>query len=57
MMFDLRTSWISLKDATKLNQEKIKRFLGWGYLKQKKEKIVLSDKWVVILDYILSEII
>jgi hypothetical protein len=57
MMFALRTTWIELQDSKKLNNEKIEEFLENWYLVKTWNKICLADKWVLLLDYILKEII
>jgi oxygen-independent coproporphyrinogen-3 oxidase len=57
VMFDLRTSWISKEIYSRLNQEKIKYFINNWYFKKESEKIILTDSWVLVLDYILKEII
>lgn len=57
ILFSLRTSWIEKKLYQKLNQEKLKYFLENNLLKIKKDKIILTDSWVLIIDHILKEII
>ena len=57
VMFQLRTSWLQEVIYNKLNQEKIEYFLENKYLEKKSNKIVLLDKWVLVMDYILSEIV
>ncbi len=57
VMFQLRTSWLDKKTILKLNKEKINNLLEEKYLEKKSDKIILSDKWVMVMDYILSEII
>ena len=56
-MFGLRTNWIWEEIIKKLNKEKIKEFLEWWYLKKEEDLIKLKNKWVLVLDYILKEII
>jgi len=57
IMFNLRTSWIKKADFKNINQEKINYFLQNNYLKLEDDLLKLEDKWVLVLDYILSEII
>jgi oxygen-independent coproporphyrinogen-3 oxidase len=57
LMFWLRTSWLKKEIYKKLNQEKLNYFLKNWYLKKESEKLILTDSWVLVLDYILSEII
>jgi len=57
IMFQLRTIWLEKKIYEKLNKDKINYFIKEKYLQKKSDKIVLSDKWVLVLDYILGEII
>jgi oxygen-independent coproporphyrinogen-3 oxidase len=57
MMFDLRTTGIWKKDALKLNKEKIDEFVKNKYLKWWNNKLKLADKWILVLDYILGEIL
>jgi len=57
IMFDLRTSWIKKTDFKKLNEEKINYFMQNNYLKLEDDLLKLENKWVLVLDYILSEII
>ena len=57
VMFGLRTSWLEKDIYKKLNQEKINYFIKNWYLEKKSDKIILSDKWVLVLDYILKEIL
>jgi oxygen-independent coproporphyrinogen-3 oxidase len=57
LMFWLRTNWIKKEIYKKLNQEKIKYFIDNWYLYIDYDIIKLTDKWVLILDYILKEII
>ena len=56
IMFWLRTSGIEKKYLEKLNLEKINYFLENWYLQHKDDKIALTDKSVLFLDYILKEI-
>lgn len=57
VMFSIRTKWISKCDLKQLNQEKVNYFLKIWYLEEKWEKIILAEKAVLLLDYILSEIL
>lgn len=57
MMFSLRTSWIDKKYLEKLDIKKINYFLENNLLIDKWEKIILSNNWIVFMDYILWEII
>jgi oxygen-independent coproporphyrinogen-3 oxidase len=57
VMFQLRTDWLTKNIYEKLNLNKIEYLIQEEYLKKKSDKIILSDKWVLVLDYILGEII
>ncbi len=57
VMFQLRTDWLIKNIYKKLNQDKINYFIEEKYLQKKSDRIILSDKWVLVLDYILKEII
>jgi oxygen-independent coproporphyrinogen-3 oxidase len=57
IMFALRTNWIESQGTKKLNNEKIKEFLENWYLVKAWDRVYLADKWVLLLDYILKEII
>jgi oxygen-independent coproporphyrinogen-3 oxidase len=57
VMFQLRTDWLSKSNIEKLNNSKIEYFIDEKYLIKKSDKIYLPDKWVLVMDYILSEII
>lgn len=57
IMFSLRTSGIEKKFLKNLNKQKINYFLKDWFLEEKNEKIILADKWILFLDYILSEIL
>jgi len=57
LMFGLRTSWIEENIYKKLDIKKINYFIENWYLEKKSNKIVLLDKWVLVMDYILKEII
>ena len=60
-MFWLRTNWLEENIFKKLNSKKIQEFLKLDFLKIKKiswkNKLILKDKWVLVLDYIIREII
>lgn len=57
VMFLLRTSWIEEDIYTKLDKQKLDYFLENNFLKLHNWKIKLENKWVLVMDYILSEII
>ncbi len=57
MMFFLRTSWIPNIFLSELDQNKIKILLDEKYLKIENNTLQLENKWVLVMDYILSEII
>lgn len=57
IMFSLRTSGIDEVVLAKLDIKKVSYFIENNLLYKKDKKIVLSDKWVVFMDYILWEII
>jgi len=49
--------WIEEEIYLSLNKEKIDEFIEWGYLSIQNKKLKLENKWVLVLDYILREII
>jgi oxygen-independent coproporphyrinogen III oxidase len=57
IMFWLRTTWLTNNLYKKLNIEKIDKFIIDWFLIKKSDKIILSDKGIVVMDYILKEII
>jgi len=57
LMFELRTSWLINKSIEKLNKLKLDEFIKMWYLEKKSNKIILLDKWILVMDHILSEII
>ena len=57
VMFQLRTSWFKKEVYEKLDTNKLNEFIKESYLEKKSDRIFLLDKWVLVLDYILSEII
>ncbi len=57
LMFGLRTSWIYEDIFSKLDSDKINYFIENWYLKNESDKIVLSDSWILVMDYILWEIV
>ena len=57
IMFNLRTNWLDKSQIEKLDNEKIKYFINDWYLEKNKENICLTNKGVLVLDYILKEII
>jgi hypothetical protein len=59
-MFQLRTSWIEENIYKKLDTKKINYFIENNYLISTREHarlLKLTDKWVLVMDYILKEII
>ncbi len=56
-MFELRTSWLKKHTLNKMDIKKINYFIKNWYLKKVSDKVVLSDTWVLVMDYILGEII
>lgn len=57
IMFVLRTSWLSYEYVNKLDIDRINYFIKEWYLEKKDNKIILNNKWILVLDYILKEII
>lgn len=57
IMFGLRTVWLEQEIHKKLNQEKIKYFVEQKLLDFQDDKLILWDKWVVLIDYIIKEIV
>ena len=70
VMFQLRTNGLTKSIYEKLDKDKLNEFIKGKYVEKKLNKvnyegdennlgykIILSDKWVLILDYILKEII
>lgn len=57
VMFELRTSWLKEETFKKLDNKKINYLLENWYLKKESDKIILTDSWFIVMDYILSEII
>ena len=57
LMFMLRTTWITKDILCDLNNNKIKDFIESGYLEEKNNTIQLTLPWVLVIDYILSEIL
>lgn len=57
IMFMIRTNWIDISYLDKLDKEKIDYFVENWYLKKESNKIILSDSWIVYMDYILWEIL
>lgn len=57
VMFWLRTSWLEKRDLHLLNQERLDYFLGNHYLEYSDDSVILWDKWIVYLDYIVRELI
>lgn len=57
IMFELRTTGISNKNRQKLDEEKIQYFIENNYLEEKNNTIILTFKWIPVMDYILGEIL
>ncbi len=57
VMFWLRTSWIKKNIYKKLNLKKIKDFINLWFLEKKQKKLILKNKWILVLDYIIKEIL
>lgn len=57
IMFELRTSWIQKNKLEKLDKNKIDYFLENNYLEEKNDTIILTNKWIPVMDYILGEIL
>lgn len=57
LLFWLRTTWIKKNIFSKLNQEKINYFINNWFLKIENNTLKLENKWVLVLDYILGEIV
>ena len=57
VMFWLRTSGLDEEIFKKLDKEKIEEFVNQGYLIKQNKKLKLLGKWVLVLDFIMSEII
>lgn len=57
IMFWLRTKWIDIELLNELNTEKISLFIKDWLLNISKDTLKITDKWILLLDYILSEII
>ncbi len=57
MLFQIRTFWIDIKYMDKLDKEKIDYFISLWFLIIEEDKIKITDKSIVYMDYILSEII
>jgi len=65
VMFGLRTKWLEKDIYEKLDQDKINYFIENNYMQKnppfKKggigENLVLTDSWILVMDYILSEIV
>jgi len=57
VMFWLRTNWLEENIYKKLNTKKINEFVENKMLEFNDEKLILKDKWTVLLDYIIKEII
>ncbi|PIE85358.1 hypothetical protein CSA08_02160 [Candidatus Gracilibacteria bacterium] len=57
VMFQLRTSGLEKDIYSKLNQEKIKYFIQEKLLKKDSGKIILTNKGILLLDYIIRELL
>lgn len=57
LMFQLRTSWLEKEIYKKLNWKKIDFFSKNWYLYKKYDTIKLTNKWILVLDYLLKEIL
>lgn len=57
IMFRLRTDWLKEKDLINLDKNKINYFLENKFLFKEDNIIKLTNKWILVNDYILSEII
>ena len=57
VMFSLRTSWLKKEIYNKLNKEKIYYFIKNWYLKIENDILKIEDKWILVMDYILGEIV
>ncbi len=57
LMFKLRTTWLGMNIIDKIDQNRLKYFIDNDYLIKKSDNIILSDKWILVMDYIISEII
>ena len=57
VMFWLRTDGLWEDLCQKLNQEKLGGFLEERFLEKKSDRVVLSDKGVMVMDHIMSELI
>ncbi len=57
IMFSLRTTGIKKEYFCFLDEEKLVYFLEEWFLEKKKNKIIVSEKGVLVIDFILKEII
>ena len=57
LMFQLRTSWINENIYKKLDNKKIYQFIEDWYMYYENWVLKISNKWILILDFILKEII
>ena len=57
IMFLLRTTGIPEEYLSELDNEKINYFIKNNYLVKKNQTLQLENKWVLVMDYILSEIV
>ncbi len=57
IMFWLRTSWLEKQLYSQLDQQKLSCFIQDWFLEEKSDRIILSDRGVMVMDYILWEII
>lgn len=56
LMFWLRTNGLNKDLYQLLDQEKILYFIKLWYIKKDSDILKLSDKWILVLDYILKEL-
>ncbi|MCD5380404.1 radical SAM family heme chaperone HemW [Candidatus Gracilibacteria bacterium] len=57
VMFQLRTSGLVEEVYSKINRKKLDYYISEKFLEKKSNKIILLDKGVLVMDYILSEIV
>ncbi|NUJ97551.1 radical SAM family heme chaperone HemW [Candidatus Gracilibacteria bacterium] len=57
IMFSLRTTGIQKSYFCFLDEKKLDYFFEKGFLEKKKNKIIVSEKGVLVIDFILKEII
>lgn len=57
ILFWLRTNWLKNNLQKKLDIKKVQEFIELWYLKIEDNILKLEDKWVLVLDYIIKEIV